>query len=75
MMTTGQIDGDEGTNGWWQADVLMSGQIADENETISWWRGDKFMGLLSNTNLQPNKWVIAFADNEYLSQIQKYNPV
>ncbi len=33
------------------------------------------MGLLSNTNLQPNKWVIAFADNEYLSQIRKYNPV
>jgi hypothetical protein len=33
------------------------------------------MDLLSNTSLQPNKWVIAFADNEYLSQIQKYDPV
>ena len=33
------------------------------------------MDLLSNTNLQPNKWVIAFADSEYLSQIRKYDPV
>ena len=26
-------------------------------------------------NLQPKKWIIALADNEYLSQIRKYNPV
>ena len=42
MTTTGKIDDDNGTNGWWQPDILTSGQIDDENGTISWRGGDKF---------------------------------
>ena len=64
MMTTGQIDDDNGTHGWLQPDVLMSGHIDDENGTISWWRGDKFMmttgwlmsGKIDNEERMPWQW-------------------